>query len=221
MPSSRSGWKKSRILIVDDHPIVRRGLRELIDDEPDFEVSGEAEDVDDALRMVERLSPDVVIVDLSLKESHGIDLIQALKARGEKPKTLVSTMHDELLFAERVLRAGASGYVSKKELPETIIVAVRQILRGETYLSEAVAKRLALRRRIGDVASDPISTLSNRELTVFEMLGRGLATKQIAHRLELSQKTVETYRENIKVKLKLRNSSELSRQATQWVLENG
>jgi DNA-binding NarL/FixJ family response regulator len=214
--------RRHRILIVDDHPIVRRGLRELVADAPDFEVCGEAEDVAEALRLVDAFCPDIVVVDLSLKDSHGIDLIETVKSRGGSVKMLVSSMHDELLFAERTIRAGASGYVSKKELPERIIDAMRQILRGETYVSPRVAARLPLANRAShSPADDPVRHLSNRELTVFELLGQGLSVKQIAKRLDLSQKTVETYRENVKVKLNLRNSSELSRHATRWVLENG
>jgi len=213
---------KHRILVVDDHPIVRRGLRALIADEADFEICGEAEDVAEALHLVDTVHPDIIVVDLSLKDSHGIELIETIKARNESVKMLVSSMHDELLFADRTIRAGASGYVSKKELPENIIDAMRQILRGEIYLSPRVAARLPLQRRSRDLSSDdPVQSLSNRELAVFELLGQGLSVKQIAGRHHLSRKTIETYREKIKAKLRLRNSNELLRYATRWVLENG
>ncbi len=211
-----------RILVVDDHPIVRRGLRELVDDEPDFEICAEAEDVAEALRLFESEQPDVVIVDLSLKGGHGLELIQQIKARASHVKMLVSSMHDELLFAERVLRAGASGYISKQESPERIIGAIRKILGGEIYLSPRMANRLLHRFADGEVVEkNPIETLSNRELEVFEMIGQGFSTKQAARKLELSHKTVETHREKIKMKLNLRNGAELNRHATQWVLENG
>jgi len=213
--------KKSRILIVDDHPIVRRGLRELLADEPDLEACGEAEDVAGALRLVETLSPDAVVIDLSLKGGHGLELIQEIKARGRPLKMLVSTMHDESLFAERVLRAGAMGFISKQESPDKIIGALRQVLRGEIYLSPRMANRILHRLASGqsfEIA--PVDSLSNRELQVFEMIGQGLATKQIARKLDLSPKTIEAHREKIKAKLNLKSGAELSRHATQWVLEN-
>ena len=223
MSSRRSiGPKKYKILVVDDHPIVRRGLRELVADEPDLEVCGEAEDVAQALEQVEATRPDVVIVDLTLKGGHGLELIQDIKSRNERIKMLVSSMHDESLFAERALRAGASGYISKQESPEKIIDAMRQILRGEIYLSSRMATRLLHRISTGEpLNKTPIESLSDRELEVFEMIGQGLSTKQIARKLDLSHKTIETHREKIKSKLNLKNSTELSRHATQWTLENG
>ena len=213
---------KYRILIVDDHPIVRRGLRELVADEPDLEVCGEAEDVSQALEQLEATRPDVVVVDLTLKSGHGLELIKEVKARNDRIKMLISSMHDESLFAERALRAGAAGYVSKQESPDKIIDAVRQVLRGEIYLSTRMASRLLQRVTTGEpLEKHPIQSLSDRELEVFEMVGQGLTTKQIARKLDLSHKTIETHREKIKTKLNLRNSTELSRHATQWVLENG
>lgn len=213
---------KYRILIVDDHPIVRRGLRELVADEPDLEVCGEAEDVSQAIEQLETARPDVVVVDLTLKSGHGLELIQEIRARNDRIKMLVSSMHDETLFAERALRAGAAGYVSKQESPDKIIDAVRQVLRGEIYLSTRMASRLLHRVATGEpLEKHPIQSLSDRELEVFEMVGQGLTTKQIARKLDLSHKTIETHREKIKAKLNLRNSAELSRHATQWVLENG
>jgi DNA-binding NarL/FixJ family response regulator len=219
------GWterNRHRILIVDDHPIVRRGLRELVADETDLVVCGEAEDLAEAMRQVEATRPDVVVVDLTLKGGHGLDLIQEIKARFGHIKMLVSSMHDESLFAERALRAGASGYISKQESPERIIDALRQVLRGEVYLSSRMSNRLLHRLSGGEkLEKDPIASLSDRELEVFEMIGQGLSTKQIARKLNLSHKTIETHREKIKAKLDLKNSAELSRHATQWVLQNG
>jgi len=217
-PSNRV--KKNRVFLVDDHPLVRRGLAIVISGEPDLDVCGEASDVLEALREIEKASPDIVVVDLSLKSGHGIDLIEQLKAKDERVKTLVSSMHDEMLFAERVLRAGAMGYVSKQEPPETLLQAIRQVLRGEMYLSPRMTNRLLQRVATGTLSKqNPIHGLSNRELQVYEMIGQGLTMQQIAGKLSLSPKTVETHREKIKQKLNLKNSAELNRRAVQWVLE--
>ncbi|NUQ64235.1 MAG: response regulator transcription factor [Pirellulales bacterium] len=226
MTSSANGntlteFTKYRVLIVDDHPIVRHGLAELIAHEPDLEVCGEAGDTPEALRQVDTTQPHVVIVDISLKSGHGIDLIEQIKAKDERIKMLVSSIHDESLFAERALRAGAMGYINKQEATEKVIDAVRQVLRGEIYLSPRMSNRLLHTVVGGDrLNSNPIEGLSNRELEVFEMIGQGLTTKQIAGKLHLSPKTIETHREKIKMKLNLANSTELSHRAVQWVLEN-
>lgn len=213
---------KYKILIVDDHPIVCRGLRQMIADEPDLEVCGEAADAAEAMRQIEATCPDVAIVDLALRSGHGLDLIQEIRARGDDVKVLVSSMHDESLFAERAVRAGALGYINKQEALDKIIEAVRQVLRGDIYLSPHVATRLLKSVTGREVAAEtPLATLSDRELEVFEMIGRGLSTKKIASMLSLSIKTIETHRERIKSKLDLKNSNELSRQATLWVLETG
>jgi len=214
--------KRYKVLLVDDHPLVRRGLADLIGREPDLEICGEAADVTEALQEIDRAKPDVVVVDLTLKSGHGIDLIEKIRARDDQIRMLVSSMHDEMLFAERVLRAGAMGYVSKQEPPETLLGAVRQVLRGEVYLSVRMTSRL-LHRALGSglPQESPLQSLSNRELEVFEMIGQGLTTLQIARRLELSRKTIETHREKIKQKLNLKNGAELSRRAVQWVLERG
>jgi len=214
--------RKHKVLLVDDHPLVRRGLADLIAGEPDLEVSGQASDVTEALQEMERTSPDLVVIDLTLKAGHGIDLIEKIKARSEQVKMLVSSMHDEMLFAERVLRAGAMGYVTKQESPETLLGAIRQVLRGEVYLSARMTSRLLHRVAAGAPPQEsPLQILSNREIEVFEMIGQGLTTMQIARRLELSPKTIETHREKIKQKLNLKNSAELSRRAVQWVLDRG
>jgi DNA-binding NarL/FixJ family response regulator len=212
---------KSRVLIVDDHPLVRHGLAELIEDDPKLEVCGEAADAEEALRQVEATHPHVVVVDISLKSGHGIELIEQIKARHEHVRMLVSSVHDESLFAERALRAGAMGYVNKQEATETVIGAIHQILRGEIYLSEDMANRL-LKTVVGGepLDEDPIKSLSNREIEVFEMIGQGLATKEIGKKLHLSPKTVETHREKIKSKLNLASSTELTHRAMQWVMEN-
>ncbi len=224
MTSSNSGMagpKKRKVLIVDDHPVVRRGLADVIACQPDLEICGEAADVKDALQQVKAKCPDVAVIDLALRGGHGIDLIQQIKARQDRVKMLVSSMHDETLFAERSLRAGAMGYVSKQEPTDRLLEAIRQVLRGEIYLSPRMTGRILHHVRDGGAAGeDPIATLSNRELEVFEMIGQGMTTQQIARSLGLSPKTIEAHREKIKEKLNLRNSAELNRSAVQWGLEN-
>ena len=212
--------KKHRIFIVDDHPIVRRGLSELIGMEPDMEVCGEAADVAEAIKLIDSTKPDVAIIDISLKSGHGLELIEHIKANHENVKMLVSSVHDEMLFAERSLRAGALGYIPKLETTENLLDAIHQVLRGEIYLTAHMSNRLMHNLVSKDMDSDPIKSLSNRELEVFEMIGQGLTTQQIAGKLKLSAKTVETHREKIKGKLDLKNSTELNRRAVQWVLEN-
>ncbi|MHC4405247.1 MAG: response regulator transcription factor [Planctomycetota bacterium] len=211
---------KWRILIADDHPIVRQGLAALITHEADMEVCGGAESVADALSQVDSVHPDLVVVDISLKDSHGIDLITQIKARDQGIKMLVWSMFDEKLFAERCLRAGAMGYVNKQESIDQVVDAIRRVLQGEIYLSSPMTSRL-LHRVSGHnlMEQDPIENLSNRELQVLEMIGQGMTTRQIARKLSLSPKTVETHREKIKTKLNLKNAAELGRRAVQWVLE--
>jgi DNA-binding NarL/FixJ family response regulator len=213
----------ARILIVDDHPIVREGLAARLARQPDLKVCGEAEDVADALEIVKTAKPDLVIVDLSLKTGQGLELIKKIKARNDDVKMLVSSMYDESLYAERALRAGASGYINKQEISEKLIDAIRQVLAGKMYLSPKMTERL-LQRAVGaapQLVQSPIETLSDRELEIFKMIGKGNTTRQIANELHLSIKTVETHRENIKGKLNIPNSAELSREAVQWVMENG
>jgi DNA-binding NarL/FixJ family response regulator len=214
---------KTRILVVDDHALVRHGLTALIGNEPDLEVCGQAADVAGGLAQAAALRPDLAVVDLSLQNGHGLDLIRQLRARFEDVKVLVLSMHDEALFAERALRAGALGYINKQEATGRIVEAIRQVLAGKVYLSAPMTERL-LRQVAGPPgvqARLPAERLSDRELTVFQMIGQGLSTRQIAERLFLSVKTVETYREHIKSKLGLKNAAELSRHAAQWALENG
>jgi DNA-binding NarL/FixJ family response regulator len=212
-----------KILIVDDHPIVREGLAARVARQADLKVVGEAEDVLGALELVKTTHPDLVIVDLSLKTGQGLDLIKKIKVRHPDTKMLVSSMYDETLYAERVLRAGALGYINKQEVSEKIIDAIRQVLGGKIYLSPIMTERF-LQRAVGSVEELPrsaVETLTDRELEVFKMIGKGMTTRHIANDLHLSVKTVETHRENIKSKLNLPNSAELSREAVQWVMENG
>jgi DNA-binding NarL/FixJ family response regulator len=210
-----------RIVIVDDHPLVREGLRGLLSAQSDFEVCGEAASPAEARQVIEATRPDVAIIDLTLKDGNGIELIKELRAQNESPRILVLTMHDELLFAERALRAGASGYVSKHEASRNVIGAVRTILTGKLYLSERMTQRTVQRALTGggDPTASPLDRLSDREIEVFEMIGHGMTSRQIAQRLNLSPKTVETHREHIKGKLDLKNATELTRHAVQWILE--
>src|SRR5262249_24196425 len=213
---------ETRVLIVDDHPYMRRGLAQTINDQPGLEVCGEAGSLSEAVQIMETCSPHLAVIDISLGAESGMELIQVLRDRWPATKVLVSSMHDETLFAERALRAGALGFVNKGEPPDVFLTALQRVNSGQIYLSERMTKRM-----LGQVLADkeasrsPIETLSNRELEVFEMIGKGLATKQIAARLGLSPKTIETYREHIKQKMKLSNATELTRNAVQWVLEQG
>lgn len=213
--------QSARILIVDDHPVVRRGLAQLIADEPDMEVFGEAATGAEALKCLDDLQPDVVIVDISLKDSHGIELIKQIKARDDQVKMLVWSMHDESLYAERALRAGAMGYLNKEEPIDRVIEAIRQVLRGHVHLSSKMVEKLLHRAVSGSEPHERsnIETLSDRELEVFELIGQGLTTREIAKKLHLSIKTIETYRENVKAKLDLKTGGELTRHAVQWALE--
>lgn len=212
--------RKRRILIVDDHPLVRLGLRGLVACEADFEVCAEADDVDDAMRAAEAAEPDAAIVDISLRGKSGLELIERLKARFPAIRILVSSIHDETLLASRVLRAGALGYIAKGAPLETFLEALRQVLRGEIYLSPRVARQLSEHVADRDRRSrDPVQQLSNRELEVFALFGQGQTAQQIARRLNLSAKTVETHRKNIKTKLGLHNSAQLARMAFQWTQE--
>jgi DNA-binding NarL/FixJ family response regulator len=213
---------KYRVLIVDDHPIVRRGLAQLVAHEPDIEVCGGADTASYGLRQVEAVRPDLVVVDISLRDSNGIELISQIKARFSEVRTLVWSMFDERVFAERALRAGAMGYISKQEPIEEVVAAIRRVLRGDMYLSQEMTN--ALLRRVGGgkpLEEDPMRSLTERELEVFQMIGEGMSMQQIARILHLSVKTVETHREKIKAKLNVRTAVELGRRAVQWVLESG
>ena len=212
---------KHKVLIVDDHPIVRHGLGELISRQDDLQMCGEAENAAEALRQVETNRPDVAVIDISLNDDNGIELVEQIRALYPEVKMLVSSMHDEKTFAGRAMRAGALGYINKRESIRKVIDAVRQVLRGEIYLSPQMAKTLLHRAAVGEpLDHNPTDTLSNRELEVFQMIGQGMNTQQIARKLELSPRTIETHRKNIKTKFNLQNGSQLSRAAFQWVQEN-
>ena len=211
-----------RIFIVDDHPVMRRGLGHVIDSLPDMQLAGEAAQAEEALEKIEQAAPDLVLVDISPGGRSGMELIKELRSRHDSIKILVLSMHDESLYAERSIRAGALGYVHKNAPTESLVEGMRKALAGEIVLSPKIANQMLRRAaRRDQPISSPVETLSDRELEVFALIGEGLITKQIAAQLNLSTKTIETYRENIKAKLDLKNGSELMRNAVQWVLERG
>jgi DNA-binding NarL/FixJ family response regulator len=209
--------RRSKVLLVDDHPMVRERLAEALNREPDLRVCGEAEDRHKALEQVERSQPDLAIVDITLKNSDGLELIKDMKARWPRLKVLVVSMHDESLYAERVIRIGAQGYITKQEATRNVLLAVRRVLAGGVFISESVAERILTRltnHEKGNAA--PEDVLADRELQVFELIGRGVTTRQIAKRLNLAVKTVETYRARIREKLNLKDTSDLLRHAICW-----
>jgi len=213
---------RARVLIVDDHPAVREALSIRISQAPDLEVCGQAEDTGDALRLVEKSKPDVAIVDISLKTGDGIDLIKRIKGRDQHVRMLVWSMYGENLYAERSLRAGANGYITKEHATDRIVEAIREVLAGKVYLSPAMTDKL-LHRSVGlggKKQNQPtIEALSDRELEVFRLIGRGVKTAEIAAQLHLSVRTVWTYRDRIREKLDLSDGAELVRNATHWVLQ--
>ena len=209
-----------KIFIVDDHPIVRQGLALLINREPDLVVCGDAEEANSALERIERLKPQVVVVDISLNGPDGLDLLKSIRARDPNLPVLILSMLDELLYAERALRAGASGYIMKQEATEQVLVALRRILGGEIYVSDRMANKM-LHRFVDGAAIEtrsPVTDLTNRELEVFRLIGEGHGTRQIAEDLHLSVKTVESYQSHIKEKLALKNGRELVQRAIQWIV---
>lgn len=210
---------KRKILIVDDHPIFRHGLAQLINQEHDLTVCGEAEDYHGAWKAVEDLTPDMVIVDITLKDMSGIDLIKELRKNHKSLPMLVISMHEESLYAERSLRAGAHGYIMKQEASESVIEAIRQVLKGRIYASRTVTDNLLSRFVDGPQTGieSPVQGLTNRELEVFRLIGEGHGISEIADRLHLSVKTIGTYRERIKEKLHIKGAVELLRYAMKWV----
>lgn len=220
--SNKTADPRTRVLIVDDHPVVRDGLSALLATEPDLKVCGEAEDVAGALALLKTSQPDVAIVDVSLKSGNGIDLVKRIRAHDETVRVVVWSMYPEELYAERALRAGAQGYVHKGRSTREILTALRVVLEGKVYLSGDQADRL-LRRLVGgskDSERTPVECLSDRELEAFELMGQGRTTEQIAEAMHVSPKTVETFRARIKEKLDLDNITELIQRATEWVVEN-
>lgn len=213
--------KNRRILIVDDHPLVRVGLSCLIEGEADLKVCGETGKMSEALDLVQKTNPDLVIVELSLADGNGLDLVKRLAARRDTLRILVCSMHDESLFAHRVLNAGAMGYVNKREEPRHIINAIRHLFDDKIWLSIPMTERVLhgiAKGRSASTGAD-IENLSDRELEVFALVGEGMGPSQIAELLHLSVKTIETHKQKIKIKLNLRRGNELTRYAMQWLIE--
>lgn len=207
-----------RILLVDDHPLIRKGLRLTLEAENDFMVCGEAGSADEAIAIIPELAPDIIILDISLPGPSGLDMLRQLDTSKVNGLVLVVSRHDEILYAERAIRAGARGYVMKSEPPQALIAAIRKVLAGGIHVSAAINERLLQGIAAGQQSfnQSPAEALSTRELEVFEMTGRGMGTREIADRLELSIKTVESYRARIKMKLNLNNAAELVQHAVQW-----
>jgi DNA-binding NarL/FixJ family response regulator len=207
---------KTKVFLVDDHPLVREWLTTLIHQQADMVVCGEAETAAQALGGVTTLKPDVAIVDISLQSGSGIELIKDLRAVQPQTATIVLSMHDERLYAERALRAGARGYIMKRETTKKIIAAIRDVLEGKLYLSPRLSSMFAEKFVQGAKITSPIESLSDRELEVFQLLGQGQETRQIAETLHISMKTVQVFCARIKEKLKLSNATELLREAIRW-----
>jgi len=216
--SQKHPGKRARILLVDDHPMVRERLTEIIEREPDLMVCGESEDRHQALEAITVTKPNLAIIDLTLKSSHGLELIKDIRARHPNLLMLVLSMHDESLHAERVVRAGAHGYITKQEATKRILLAIRRVLGGELYLNEKIAAQIVARLTNHSHAGAglPVDCLSDRELRVFELAGHGRNTRQIADELHVDVKTVETYRARIKDKLNLKDAADLLQFAIRW-----
>jgi DNA-binding NarL/FixJ family response regulator len=212
---------KRKVFVVDDHPIVREGLAQMINRESDLAVCGEAEEMHGALQMIDALRPDILIVDISLNGPDGLDLVKNIRTRDPSLPVLILSMHDESIYAERALRAGANGYIMKQEATEKVLVALRRILSREIYVSSRVASKLLQQFVSGSSSAamhSPVDDLSDRELEVLRLMGDGHATRQIADELHLSIKTVESYQAHLKEKLSLKNLRELVQYAVQWAI---
>jgi DNA-binding NarL/FixJ family response regulator len=208
---------KKRILIVDDHPMMREGLRQLIEREADLEVCGEAEDAVAALSLAESTSPDIAVVDITLRSSNGLELIKDLHIRAPKTAVLVLSMHDESLYAERVLRAGGRGYIMKQEGGKKIVEAIRRVLSGAVYVSDNISARILDSFSGRTQNKSAVESLTDREFEVFQLIGEGLSTTEMADKLHVSVKTIEVHRVNIKAKLNIATAQELIRFAVRWL----
>jgi DNA-binding NarL/FixJ family response regulator len=211
---------KRRVLVIDDHPIVRQGLALLIEREADLTVCGQAEDAHEALDVIASLQPDIVLLDISLGGQDGLEVLKKIRARDPDLPVLVLSMHDELIYAERALRAGADGYIMKQEATDRVLTAIRRIIDGQMYVPDRVATRMLKQYARGahPDAVSPVASLSDRELEVFRLIGHGSSTREIAEVLHLSIKTVESYQAHIKEKLALRNARELHQHAIEWAI---
>ena len=211
-------FKKISVLIIEDHRMFREQLAHLINKADDMEICGQADNIRDGLALIKQTQPSIAIIDITLRGSSGLELLKDLRAHGIALPTLVLSMHDESLYAERALRAGAKGYVTKHEASAAVLKAIRQILKGEIYLNPRFMSRMISKMTAGgDVASEPIDRLADRELEVFDLIGRGLTTREIAAQLGLGITTVDTYRTRIREKLNLENSARLRFAASRWV----
>ena len=212
--------KKSRVLLIDDHPIVRQGLALLIDRETDLTVCGEADGSQTAFQAVATLHPDIVVLDISLSGPDGLDVLKESRMKSQNLPVLILSMHDESIYAERAMRAGANGYIMKQEATDKVLVAIRRILQGEVYLSERLTTTMLQQfvRGTSPVKSSPLVNLTDRELEVFRLIGEGHTTRQIADQLHLSVKTIESYQAHIKEKLALRSARELVQHAIEWTV---
>jgi DNA-binding NarL/FixJ family response regulator len=212
-----------KVLLVEDHPMFREHLSQLIDRDLGMSVCGEADNIRDAMRLIREMRPDIAIVDITLRGSSGLELVKDIKAQGLSVNVLVLSMHDEELYAERALRAGAKGYITKNEASTEVVKAIRCVMSGEVYASKRVTakllERMTQKRAAPQLAG--METLADRELEVFQMLGKGRSTREIAQSLNLGESTVETYRARIKDKLQLKSAAELYLRAGQWVRDHG
>jgi DNA-binding NarL/FixJ family response regulator len=219
-PQFATQAKRFRVLLVDDHPIVRQGLALLIDREPDLCVCGEAEGAHSVFDAIKTLLPDVVVLDVSLPGRDGLDVLKEIRIKTTSLPVLILSMHDESIYAERAMRAGANGYIMKQEATEKVLVAIRRILQGDVYLSDRLTSTMLQHyvRGSSPAKRSPLVNLTDRELEVFRLIGEGHATRQIADELHLSVKTIESYQAHIKEKLALRNARELVQHAIEWTV---
>jgi DNA-binding NarL/FixJ family response regulator len=219
-PQIQAHTKKCRVLLVDDHPIVRQGLALLIDREPDLSVCGEADGAHSAFHAITTLRPDIVVLDISLSGPDGLDVLKDIRMKTASLPVLILSMHDESIYAERAMRAGANGYIMKQEATEKVLVAIRRILQGEVYLSDRLTSTMLQQfvRGTAPAKKSPLVNLTDRELEVFRLIGEGHGTRQIADELHLSVKTIESYQAHIKEKLALRNARELVQHAIEWTM---
>ncbi len=215
----KSAKTKKQLLIVDDHPMMRKGLLQLVEDERDLAVCGEADTAGQVLDLVSKCKPDLVLADITLPDKSGLELIKDLQALHPGLPVLVISMHDESLYAERVLRAGGRGYIMKQAGGEKMLEAIRRVLSGQFYVSESMSAKIfeGLSGRRSQAGGSPMEKLTDREFEIFQLIGQGRSTQEIAKQLHLSAKTVEVHRLHIKEKLELKTSSELIRQAVRWV----
>ncbi len=212
---------KVKIFLVDDHPIIRQGIKQVVERNEDMVVIGEASNANEAIKDINKLQPDLAIVDIMLDGSvNGIELVRSIRERFPKIHSIVLSMHDESIYAERAIRSGARGYIMKEVAPKNIVEAIRTVLSGELYISESQSKKIIDKLVHGSVDTDGLSldSLSDREFEIFQLLGNGFSTKEIAGKLSLSIYTVESHKRNIKTKMKLGSSSEVIKHAIQWVI---